>query len=216
MEAYKNLLQLRNRQQKKNFVDVLAPAVSDQNILRDRDVVPEIRANEIVFGTDLGSGAYGVVLRGTCRSMPVAVKILKKKGWNSQDVEILKKEVSILTKIFHPNICLFMGACYEPGKMMIVSELMENGDLKELIYSSAELPVLMRVRMLRDAARGMCWLHERESPILHRDLKPANLLIDKHWRVKICDFGLSEIMKKGEPESDAPKKNERESSLDGS
>ncbi|RWW03869.1 hypothetical protein GW17_00032939 [Ensete ventricosum] len=30
--------------------------------------------------------------------------------------------------------------------------------------------------------------------IVHRDLKSANCLVDKHWTVKICDFGLSRVM----------------------
>lgn len=33
--------------------------------------------------------------------------------------------------------------------------------------------------------------------IIHRDLKSANCLVDKHWAVKICDFGLSRIAKDG-------------------
>jgi serine/threonine protein kinase len=30
--------------------------------------------------------------------------------------------------------------------------------------------------------------------IVHRDLKSANCLVNKHWTVKICDFGLSRGM----------------------
>lgn len=30
--------------------------------------------------------------------------------------------------------------------------------------------------------------------IVHRDLKSANCLVNRHWTVKICDFGLSRIM----------------------
>lgn len=30
--------------------------------------------------------------------------------------------------------------------------------------------------------------------IVHRDLKSANCLVNKHWTVKICDFGLSRVI----------------------
>lgn len=39
--------------------------------------------------------------------------------------------------------------------------------------------------------QGMLQLHTRQ--IIHRDLKSPNLLVDKHWRVKVCDFNLSRV-----------------------
>lgn len=30
--------------------------------------------------------------------------------------------------------------------------------------------------------------------VVHRDLKSANCLVNKHWTVKICDFGLSRVL----------------------
>jgi serine/threonine protein kinase len=36
---------------------------------------------------------------------------------------------------------------------------------------------------------GMKYLHSRN--IIHRDLKPDNLLLDDHFRIRICDFGTA-------------------------
>ena len=40
--------------------------------------------------------------------------------------------------------------------------------------------------MALDAAKGMNYLHTSDPPVIHRDLKSPNLLVDKHWRVKVC------------------------------
>lgn len=43
-----------------------------------------------------------------------------------------------------------------------------------------------RLNMAMDAAKGMLHLHLCDPPIIHRDLKSPNLLVDKHWRLKVC------------------------------
>ena len=43
-----------------------------------------------------------------------------------------------------------------------------------------------RLSMALDAAKGMNYLHTSDPPVIHRDLKSPNLLVDKHWRVKVC------------------------------
>lgn len=37
--------------------------------------------------------------------------------------------------------------------------------------------------------RGIAFCHSHR--VLHRDLKPQNLLIDRHGRLKLADFGLA-------------------------
>lgn len=57
------------------------------------------------------------------------------------------------------------------------------------------------LRMARDAAHGMAFLHARS--VVHRDLKSANLLVDVHWTVKVCDFNLSRYLVEKEAQAQA-------------
>lgn len=53
--------------------------------------------------------------------------------------------------------------------------------------------------MMLDCALGMLYLSKQKPPVVHRDLKLANLLVDKHWTVKVADFGVSRMLKDNEP-----------------
>ena len=46
--------------------------------------------------------------------------------------------------------------------------------------------------ILYNMLKALNFLHS--ANIIHRDIKPANLLLDKHSRVMMCDFGLARAM----------------------
>jgi len=110
-----------------------------------------------------------------------------------QMLDEFKKEVEIMIHLRHPNVILFMGACYEAGNMMIITELMPKGDVYSIVHSDQNVSLLRKLLMAKDTALGMNWLHCSDPPIIHRDLKPSNLLVDSSWNVKVCDFGLSAV-----------------------
>jgi len=160
---------------------------------------PEISPNEMEKTGVIGDGSFGTVFKGRCRSQEVAIKVLHRQDLDEQALTAFRKEVEIMSKIFHPNILLYMGACTIPGNMMIVTELMPRGDLEALLHDRRlSLSLTLRMKMAREAALGMTWLHGSNPVFVHRDLKTSNLLVDNDWHIKLCDFGLSQLKQRGE------------------
>jgi len=87
-----------------------------------------------------------------------------------------------------------LGAVTRAPDYCLVTEYVVNGSLWDLLHSQALAidPALM-VRLARDTACGLYYLHSHTPPLLHRDLKSANLLVDGALNVKLSDFGMSRL-----------------------
>ena len=92
--------------------------------------------------------------------MKVAIKKLFKQDLNDKSLSEFKKEVELCSKLNHPNVLLFMGACTVPGEMAIVTELCDRGNLETLLHNKkAQLSLYRRILMAKETAAGMAWLH---------------------------------------------------------
>ncbi|KAF7851145.1 hypothetical protein BT93_L4451 [Corymbia citriodora subsp. variegata] len=150
---------------------------------------------ELTVGTRVGIGFFGEVFRGIWNGTDVAIKVFLEQDLTAENMEDFCNEISILSRLRHPNVILFLGACMRPPHLSMVTEYMEMGSLYYLIHLSGQKKKLSwrrRLKMIRDICRGLMCIHRMK--IVHRDLKSANCLVNKHWTVKICDFGLSRIM----------------------
>ncbi len=85
-------------------------------------------------------------------------QVPKKRRFTTQQLEAFKKEMRIWSRLYHPNICLFMGAYVHPDKVLIVTEIME-GDLESLLKKNKKLSLYTRMKMAKEAAQGIAWLH---------------------------------------------------------
>ena len=156
----------------------------------------------------LGKGSYGVVYEACYHGAKVAVKKLHSIFFEdvsvAENIGILKSwrnELQLMSKILHPNIVQFYGVYNSEsqknvklsGNTFIVSELMH----KSLRARNLETPKLKYneiVNILHDIAAGLCYLHERPSPIMHRDLASKNILLTTSGRAKIADLGVAKII----------------------
>ena len=86
-----------------------------------------VKFDDLNLQTCIGGGGFGEVWRGTWRGTPVAVKVLTSAIQQHKLTDALlaefQSEVEVLSSLRHPNICLFMGACFDPPKRAIVTEL---------------------------------------------------------------------------------------------
>ncbi|CAL1413051.1 unnamed protein product [Linum trigynum] len=154
----------------------------------------EILWEDLTIGEQIGQGSCGTVYHALWYGSDVAVKVFSKQEYSDDVILSFRQEVSLMKRLRHPNVLLFMGAVTSPQRLCIVTEFLPRGSLFRLIQrNTAKLEWRRRVHMALDIARGMNYLHHFNPPIVHRDLKSSNLLVDKNWTVKVGDFGLSRL-----------------------
>ena len=139
----------------------------------------DLNPADIKLGKELGRGAYGTVFAATLRGQNVAVKKLNSQNIDDKKLADFKKEVEIMSKLRHPNVLLFMGACTQPGNLMIVTELMPKGSLRDLLKDS-KYTFKQRMQFAKQTAQGMAWLHTMSPPFIHRDLVRRRCLLASH------------------------------------
>lgn len=162
----------------------------------------KIKQEDLAMEKVLAAGSSCTVYLGKYKFTPVAIKIMKGTFMGRSLEKEFEREITAMVTLRHPNLVLFMGACKIP-QMIIVSEFCAGGSLFSLLHESKNIQLSwkQRLKILRDVARGMLYLHEASTPILHRDLKSLNVLLVKEVTgpndgifIKITDFGVARIL----------------------
>ena len=152
-------------------------------------------------GEKIGVGAFGGVSVGVFREQRVAVKQLHDLIMSKENLALMNREISTMSRLRHPNLLLFIGAALDhpSGNPLLVVEIMDISlrkayEKKQLAEDGAKLSVL------RDTAAGLNYLHCHPDEIIHRDVSSANVLLESRgpnkWRAKLSDFGSANIARK--------------------
>ncbi|XP_039034499.1 lysM domain receptor-like kinase 3 [Hibiscus syriacus] len=150
--------------------------------------------NDFSIANKIGQGGFGSVYLAELRSEKAAIK--------KMDMQASKEflaELKVLTRVHHLNLVRLIGYCVE-GSLFLVYEFIENGNLSQHLHRQDRdpLPWSARVQIALDSARGLEYIHEHTVPVyIHRDIKSANILIDKNFRAKVADFGLTKLTEFG-------------------
>jgi len=143
------------------------------------------------LGRLLGYGTFAKVYhaRNLASGKSVAMKVVgKEKVIKVGMMEQVKREISVMKMVKHPNIVELHEVMASKSKIYFAMELVRGGELFSKIAKG---------RLKEDVARhyfqqlisAVDFCHSRG--VYHRDLKPENLLLDDDGNLKVTDFGLS-------------------------
>ena len=154
----------------------------------------------------LGTGGMGSVFRARDPQLDrdVAIKILAEVDDKARPgllatetvdlrrgaaVGDLLREARMMAQLSHPNVLPVYEVGLVDDTVFVVMEHVDGCDLHKWLEqprTTAEI-----VDALAQAGRGIAAAHARG--IVHRDIKPENILVGSDGRVRVADFGLSQL-----------------------
>ncbi|CAL0315418.1 unnamed protein product [Lupinus luteus] len=153
---------------------------------------PRTRVGKYELGKTIGEGSFAKVklARNVDSRNHVAIKILDRNHVLRHNMmEQLKKEISAMKLINHPNVVKIFEVMASKTKIYIVLELVNGGELFDKIATNGKLKEVEARSYFHQLINAVDYCHSRG--VYHRDLKPENLLLDSNGVLKVSDFGLS-------------------------
>ena len=142
----------------------------------------------------LGAGQFGSVVTATRMgsSQLFAIKRISKQSiLQSSMTDQVKKEISIMKNLKHPNIVRTEEVLMSPKYVFICMEHVTGGELHSKI-ALGKLDDKTACKYTRQLSQALKYCHDQN--ICHRDIKPQNILLDKNDNVKLVDFGFASVM----------------------
>ncbi|KAL1267288.1 hypothetical protein QQF64_032651 [Cirrhinus molitorella] len=154
--------------------------------------------DQYVVVRQVGQGAFGRALLVKHRRGDAQLCVIKEinlRQLSSRDKDASRKEVTLLSKMKHPNIVAFYKSFYDRNNLYILMEYCDAGDLMNRIRMQRGKPFTEQqiVDWFVQICLGLKHIHDRK--ILHRDIKAQNIFLTQGGlKVKLGDFGIARML----------------------
>ncbi len=159
-----------------------------------------LERNSVTILKEIDRGGWGVVSKGKVHGNSVAIKQPHQWILHQSLIDRMKREVSCMARVHHPNIVTFIGAVFDDNPVpMIITELM--GMNLRFAYERITFTRDQMMDIFQDIAYALHYLHEFKIPIIHRDLSAPNVLLNflpraqGRYIAKVTDFGSANLEK---------------------
>jgi len=165
--------------------------------------LPELKFHDLVFGRELGSGAFGVVkyakrivrasrdgpaTLGRAHWPEFAVKVVSRAKVLEHDyARSIAREIGALQQLDHPGIARLVSAFRWRGDAYLVLEYAAGGDLHQTVLDEGALALASATFVLGSVVAAIEAVHD--ATLVFADLKPENVVLTAAGHVKLTDFG---------------------------
>ncbi|KAF8768682.1 hypothetical protein HU200_007235 [Digitaria exilis] len=108
---------------------------------------------------------------------------------SKESAKQLCQEISLLSRLQHPNIVRYYGSETVDNKLYIYLEYVSGGSIHKLLQEYGQFGEQAIRSYTKQILLGLAYLHAKNT--VHRDIKGANILVDPNGRVKLADFGMA-------------------------
>lgn len=161
-------------------------------------LLPTLKFHDLVFGHDLGEGAFGSVRyarlidRTTTRShwpeyavKKICTEKIKAMGYEAS----IQRELAVLRILSHPSIARMISSFRFREGVYLVLEYASCGDLHTLLKTNGSLDHDSTRFVIGEVTCALASIHE--IGLGYFDLKPENIIITESGHLKLTDFGGS-------------------------
>ncbi len=139
----------------------------------------------------MGQGGFGAVYQAWDLSLdrPCAVK----ENLDTSEVarRQFTREATVLASLSHPNLPRVTDHFFIQGfGQYLVMDFIDGVDLGQLVRKEGPIAPERALKIIKQVADALDYLHSRHPPVLHRDIKPGNIKMTAEGKAVLVDFGL--------------------------
>ena len=162
-------------------------------------IITGVKPTDRVLGRRGYTGVFVVDYNGVrCAAKGILMQIA---STDDRSIRQLKQdfleECLLHSKLHHPNIVKMLGVYYPNDQAVppvLVMEMMEC-NLTQLLDSYQNIPMYVKLSILQDVSRAICYLHTTlNPPMMHCNLNPYNILLTASLMAKVRNFELTKVV----------------------
>ena len=183
----------------RSLEDLAAPLLTGPALREPVELEPGTRVGRYRILETLGAGGMGTVYRAEradgAYHQQAALKVVRTGRLGDEAIRRLRLERQILARLDHPGIATLLdGGLTDDGLPYFAMELV-SGSAITRYAERLRLSTRARVDLMLQVVDAVDFAHRRL--VVHRDLKPSNIFVTDEGTVRLLDFGIARLLRRG-------------------